>query len=144
MNGKIVKRNPIAYYLNGRLFEWTMSLGTVTLGLQLAVLPDSMKSTPFRWLAEVIGTDFLAAVLLLVGFARLGALAANGASLKIGPYLRSIGAMVSAAIWFEFGYSFTLGAVKRGYGGPVLFWFIFALAEMFVVYRAVLDVRSHR
>jgi hypothetical protein len=139
-----MKDNTLLYYIDGRLFEWTMTIGTILLGLQFIALPDSMKTTPFRWLAEIIEPDWLASIMLLAGFSRLGALAANGASLKIGPYLRSIGALVSAAVWFEFGYSFLLGSIKRGYGGPILFWFVFALAELYVVYRAVLDVRNYR
>jgi hypothetical protein len=136
--------NPMIYYLDGRLFEWAMTTGKITLGFQFALIPDTIKSVPFQWISEVNGAMLLATVMLSTGFIRLGALIANGASLVIGPYLRSLTAMFGAVLWFEFGVSYLVGAIQRGFGGPLSFWFVFSLAELYVVYRAVLDVRNYR
>lgn len=146
MTTLMTKSNPgrIVYYIDGRLFEWTMTLGKLVLGIQLFFLPEMMKMVPFQWIGLFIGPKTLAFLMVLTGLIRLGALIANGASLVIGPYLRSLMALFASALWLEFGISFLIGSIHRGFGGPIPFWFVFSISEMYIVYRAVLDVRSNR
>jgi len=84
-------------------------------------------------------------VLLGAGAFRCAALIANGSSMVIGPRVRAIGALCGAVIWVQFGMALIKLSVDQHFTSPgIPFWFMFTLAELRVVYRAVLDVRTAR
>jgi hypothetical protein len=80
---------------------------------------------------------------LICGVACIVALLVNGASMVIGPRVRAWAAVARAILWLQFGISTLQAGIEQGYPYTVQpFWFTFALAEVWVAYRAVLDVRS--
>ncbi len=137
--------NRFSYYIDGRLFEWVMSISMVFLSVEIFVWPDTLKASAFRWVLQVMSEDFIGVVLLGAGVFRCAALVANGSSMVIGPRVRAIGALCGAVIWVQFGMALIKLSIDQHFASPgIPFWFMFTLAELRVVYRAVLDVRTSR
>jgi hypothetical protein len=137
--------NRVSYYLDGRLFEWVMSISMVLLAVEILIWPDTLQASAFQWVVQVMPVDFVWVALLLAGWFRVLALVANGSSLVIGPRVRSIGALVGAVIWIQFGAALVKLSIDQHFASPgIPFWFMFTVAELRITYRAVLDVRTPR
>lgn len=135
----------IFYMVDGRLFEWVMSIPVVILSVMLFVWPQVAQAPAFRLFSWAVPADLISVSLLACGVACIVALIVNGASLSIGPRVRSWTAMMRSVLWLQFGISTLQAGIEQGYPYTVQpFWFTFALAELWVAYRAVLDVRSHK
>ena len=134
--------NRISYYLDGRLFEWVMSLSMVMLAIEVLVWPETLRASEFQWLTQVMSPDFVGAILLAAGWFRCLALLANGSSLVIGPRVRAIGAIIGAVMWVQFATALVKLSIEQHFPSPgIPFWYMFTLAELRIAYRAVLDVR---
>lgn len=134
-----------SYYIEGRIFEWVMSVSMVLLAVEIFIWPVTLKASAFQWAAQVINSEFIGAVLFCAGWFRCLALIANGSSLAIGPRIRAIGALCGAVVWFQFGLALVVLSVEQNFPSPgIPFWFMFTLAELRITYRAVLDVRTSR
>lgn len=139
MNGRI------NYYIDGRLFEWVMSISMVILAVEIFVWPVTIKASAFQWAATVMSTEAIGGVLFFAGWFRCMALIANGSSLAVGPRVRALGALCGAVVWFQFGLALLKLSVDQSFPSPgIPFWFMFTLAELRITYRAVLDVRTAR
>jgi hypothetical protein len=136
--------NRTNYYLDGRLFEWVMSVSMVILAIEIFAWPETLKESAFQWATMVMNTEFVGVVMFGAGWFRCWALIANGSSMAIGPRVRAIGALVGAVLWFQFGLALAKHSIDQGIPSPgIPFWFMFTLAELRITYRAVLDVRTH-
>lgn len=134
--------NRISYYLDGRLFEWVMSVSMVLLAVEIFVWPVTLKASAFQWASLIMNSEFIGLVMFCAGWFRCLALIANGSSMVIGPRVRAIGALVGAVIWMQFGIALVKLSVDQNFPSPgIPFWFMFTLAELRITYRAVLDVR---
>lgn len=132
----------INYYLDGRLFEWTMSASMLLVSAEIFVWPETLKASAFQWITRVMSPDFIGVTLLIAGLMRTFALIANGSSLSMGPRLRSVGAIAGAVMWVQFGIALVKLSTEQHFPSPgIPFWFMFTLAELRIAYRAVLDVR---
>lgn len=128
--------------LDDRLYEWAFAVPSVALSLQIAVWPEMTKISAFQLVDDVVGHRTLTQLVFVVGCARLFALAINGYSDIIGPITRSVCAFMSALLWAQFSYALLVSGIERGMPSPELgFWISFTLAEIFVSYRAMMDVR---
>lgn len=133
----------IQYYVGNRLFEWAMSIPIVILSVMLFIWPKITAAPAFRLFASAIPSEFIALSFLICGVACIVALLVNGASLELGPRVRAWAALARGLLWLQFGISTLQAGIEQGYPYTVLpFWFTFALAEVWVAYRAVLDVRT--
>lgn len=133
----------IFYYIDGRLFEWVMSIPVVMIALMMFIWPQLATAPAFRLFAWALPTELIGVSLLICGVVCIVALLVNGASIVIGPRIRSWCAFARAVLWLQFGISTLQAGIEQGYPYTVTpFWFTFALAELWVAYRAVLDVRS--
>jgi hypothetical protein len=133
----------ISYYVGNRLFEWAMSVPIMILSLMLFIWPQITSAPAFRLFAWLLPSSVIGISFLICGVACIVALLVNGASMVIGPRVRSWAAMARAILWLQFGISTLQAGFEQGYPYTVQpFWFTFALAEVWVAYRAVLDVRS--
>jgi hypothetical protein len=133
----------ISYYLGNRLFEWAMSVPIVLLSGMLFIWPQITSAPAFRLFAWALPSPLIGVSLMICGVACIVALLVNGASMVLGPRVRSWAAGARALLWLQFGISTLQAGIEQGYPYTVLpFWFTFALAELWVAYRAVLDVRS--
>ncbi len=133
----------IPYYLDGRLFEWTFSVCSAVLGASMLIFPRMAHGSIVKVLIDIVGWPLAAVVFLLVGVASIAALIVNGNSLSIGPRVRSLCAIARAVLWGQFTLSMLHVSVVQGFPSPMVFFFsVFTVAELYVVYRAVLDVRT--
>lgn len=137
--------NRVSYYVDGRCFEWVMSVSMVLLAIECFIWPETLNASAFQWAVQVMNTGFVAAVLFFAGWFRCLALVANGSSMVIGPRVRAIGALVGAVIWVQFGTALVKLSIEQSFPSPgIPFWYMFTIAELRIAYRAVLDVRSSR
>lgn len=132
----------IEYYLRNRLPEWLLTIPLVILSPMLFVWPQIAEAPAFQLFAAVVPTRLIGVLLLIVSVSCVVALLVNGASMVIGPRVRSWAALARAVLWLQFGFSTIEASLAQGYPYTVTpFWFTFAIAEIYVAYRAVLDVR---
>lgn len=132
----------IPYYLDGRLFEWTFSIASFIFGIGLLAMPGMARGSIIRLLVNIVGWPAVGIIFLLVGSASVTALTVNGHSWAIGPRVRSVCAILRSVLWGEFALSMARVSYEEGHLSPmVIFFSIFTLSELYVVYRAVLDVR---
>lgn len=133
----------LQYYLDGRLFEWTFSFCALVLGTAMFAWPKMAHGSIVKVLIDLIGWPAAAGIFAMVGLASLTALVVNGQSLAIGPRVRSICAIFRSVLWAQFTLSMIYVSIAQGFPSPMVFFFgIFTLSELYVVYRAVLDVRD--
>lgn len=138
----MVKR-PVTYYLDGRLYEWTMAASMILFSIMVLTWPTMLRESAFQWLVAYLPNSVLAFVFLITGLLRVGALLANGGSLWIGPWIRSASGTISAVLWSQFTVSLVQLSILQGHPSPGLpFWLMFTFADLYVSYRAVLDVRT--
>lgn len=133
----------ITHYIDGRLYEWSFATALLGLAVEILMWPETMSRSAFKWLvADYIRSDLLGIIVLSLGLIRVAALAANGASLVVGPVLRSVCAVISATLWGQFASALIkLSSVQVTPSPGVSFWVVFTLAELYVAYRAMLDFR---
>lgn len=128
--------------LDGRLYEWVIATPTIAMGVQMAIWPNTITLSAFQLISVSVSGRQLAWIAIFVGAARLFALAINGSSDVVGPIIRSVCAFISALLWGQFAYALFLMSMERGIPSPGLsFWVSITLAEIYVSYRAVMDVR---
>lgn len=139
---KTVVHKPVTYYLDGRLYEWVMSVGSFIISLMIVVWPEISRGPNFQFMSTYLSESVIIFVFLLNSIAKIGALLANGGSLAVGPRVRAACAGVYALIWAQFVMSLIKISVDQGYpAAGIPFWGMFTLAEIYVAYRATLDVR---
>lgn len=133
----------ITSMLDGRLYEWTFAFATLGLAFEIFVWPSAIHDSAFHLLDDVMGTTFLGTATFISGVARMVALAFNGRSWVVGPFVRAGCACISACLWAQFAYALILLAdTHAGIPSPgIPFWISFTGAEIYVGYRAMIDVR---
>ena len=133
----------ITSMLDGRLYEWTFAFATLGLAFEIFVWPDTIRASAFHLLDEVMGTTTVGIITFWCGVARMVALAFNGRSWVIGPYVRAACACISATVWAQFAYALIILTDQHaGIPSPgIPFWIAFTGAEIYVGYRAMIDVR---
>lgn len=132
----------VTYLLDGRLFEWSLNAATLWLAYVAIRWPNSITIGAFKHLTDFIDGDRLAILALILGVSGQIALIMNGRSFIVGPVVRSTCAVGRAFIWSQMGYSLYLLGLQQeapsiGFG----FWVIFTLSELYVAYRAMIDVQ---
>ena len=133
----------ITYYLDARRLEWLGSAYLILQGLAIMVWPKSAHGSILQVLVGNIGGLGTAVLFVLAGFIGGAALIANGRSLKIGPHVRSLTAIVRMVIWASFALAMYRISVEQGFPSPMaIFFALLMVAEAYTPYRAVLDVRS--
>jgi hypothetical protein len=135
---------PITYYLDARLFEWAFSVPMIMLGVSILIWPMVAQGSILRVLVLSIGDIATALAFVIIGITGIVALIANGSSLRIGPRLRAFSAIIRSILWLTFVLSMARVSINQGFPSPmVFFWSSFTGAEVYISYRAALDVRPH-
>lgn len=133
----------IAYYLDGRRVEWTASVFLITLGVAILIWSKIANGSILQVLIGNVGAVGTALLFIVTGMVSITALVINGRSLKIGPHVRSIIAILRMVIWASFTLSMYRVSIDQGFPSPMAFFFgYFTIAEAYTPYRAVLDVRN--
>ena len=135
----------IAYYLDGRLIEWAMSAALVLVGFAILIWPEVSHGSILQILVVSISGVGTGILFITVGVFSIVALVANGRSLHYGPRIRAVSAVIRSVIWMTFTLSMVRVSVNQGFPSPMVFFFgVFTLTELFIAWRAVLDVRTNR
>lgn len=126
------------------LFEWTMATALFLLGVHLLVWPEAMGASSFWLILSTFGRSWLTAVYLIVGGLRMMALFANGASKRLGPHVRAIGAFCGAAIWLQMDIALIglIGAQGTPPSPGIPVYSALVVAELFATYRAAADANA--
>jgi hypothetical protein len=138
----------VMLYLNGKLFEWSFSWCLIILGTNILLSPTMLQGSVLRVIVKVVSTlsiDLVVVPLafLMIGTLSIAALIANGGSMRLGPWIRAICALLRGVVWLTFSLSMLDVSIKQGFQSPMESFFpIFAATEGFIIYRAVLDVRD--
>lgn len=131
----------LAYLLEGRLFEWMMSISMVLLAFEIYLYPRTIEFSAFTELGQVMSSQFIGLFLGIVGTIRIASLSLNGHAIRgvrIGPFLRSLMAVFCALMWTQFALALFQMSVDRGAPSPGLpFWSTFVFGELYVAYKAV-------
>lgn len=125
--------------------EWMSAVVMMWWGLALAMPGDTMDGSSFAAFARYGATEeFWAWAFGSIGAARVVALYINGRWPKT-PWVRMAGALFGAVSWmqvawllFEGGF-LTTGIYSTGPGT----YLVFALADLFSIYRAAFDARYY-
>lgn len=140
---KAVARKTVTYHLDGRLHEWTMAVSMALCGLAILMFPRMVHGSIMGILAVFLNSFVIGTIFLSLGLLRMAALIANGQSMQVGPRLRSIVAAITSVLWTTFTLSMVRVSFDQGFPSPmVFFWGPFTAAEIYISYRAVLDVRT--
>lgn len=132
----------LRYYVEGRLIEWVNSLSFVVLSVFLFVWPDITTAPAFNLFAWLLPHQLIGVFFFVCGTSCIVALLVNGNSHAIGPRVRAWSALARSALLLQFGLSTIQASVGQDFPFTVTpFWFLYAFAEIWVAYRAVLDVR---
>lgn len=126
-------------YCGNRLFEWIMAGIFVAVSIELAIWPQAVGASNFRYLP--LDNIALPILLLVIGASRIGALLANGRFWpQWTPKVRAFGALAAALIWFELAAALAVYVVSVGRppspGIPVYLGLM--LGEIITCYRAAL------
>jgi hypothetical protein len=115
----------------------------IMLGLAILIWPVISHGSILRLLVVLFGPMLTALTFIVIGFTGMVALIANGSSLRIGPRLRALSAIIRSILWISFALSMARVSIEQGFPSPmVFFWSSFTGAEVYISYRAALDVRS--
>jgi hypothetical protein len=135
----------VSLFASNRLFEWVAATILLGISLHLVMWPDAVSHGRFSQMAAFVGPEFFGRACLVVGFARLFFLAANGSMPVWGPRLRAIGAIAGSLIWLQLAAAPILNGLMPGStpsnGIPV--YLGLALGDLISTYRAAADAR-HR
>lgn len=130
----------LRHLLDGRQFEWTFSVCTVLVAVEVWCWPETVQVGAFRHMTDVMEPNTLALYCFVVGFCGTVALATNGVSLVTGPMTRAVCAVARAFLWGHFAYAlWLLGQSQRAPSLGLGFWVVFTLSELYSAHRATRD-----
>lgn len=134
-------RKMLRYYVDGRLFEWTITIAMLWLAVATFVSPNALRASAFQWIVLAMSPTFVEIFLFMVGWTRLIGLLLNGHMFRgrrLGPIIRAVTAVFCAAMWVQFDLALVELSAHQGFMSPgVPFWSMFVFAELYVAYRAV-------
>lgn len=133
----------LIYYLNNRLYEWCVSMGLIAVSIEMIIWPGVMQAPSLQLLVKYVSPTLVASLFMTCSVTCVIALLANGTSRFIAPRVRSFAALFRAVVWFQFSISTIQSSVDQGYPYTIIpFWVMFMIADFWVTYRAMLDVRT--
>lgn len=132
-------------YVNGRLFEWVMTLNMLGMAVEIYIWPGTLRSSVFVLTAGTLGTNFIGAFCTAVGLLRFVALMLNGHKvwgLRVGPWIRSIASVFCAAMWGQFSLGLIHYSIVMDIPSPgIPLWSLITLGELYIAYRAIHHAR---
>lgn len=131
--------NAIVRHLEKRLYELSMSIIMISVGVLLFFSPASLEASSMKYLLDVMSVWTCATIFIVFGLARIVALALNGHWMPGGAYVRASGAAVGALIWGQWAAALFELHLKTGSpispGVPV--YAILAFFEAISYFRAL-------
>lgn len=129
-------------YVQGKLFEWIMTLNTLLLGTTVLIWPAALGSSAFKYMIFISDVKAFGLIVLALGVICLTALVVNGRSYVKGPFVRAICASLRAVIWFQMLAALVVFSMTTGFPSPgIPNWFSLIVGELIASYQAGRDVR---
>ena len=134
-------RKILARYVNGKIFEWYITLSMFGMAIGMSFTPNTTDGAPFQWMRLLMNSRMIIVFLFVVGFMRFVGLCLNGANMggmRPGPIMRAVGAALSAIVWVQFELALLQLSQHQGFISPgVYFWAWGTVAELYVSYSAI-------
>jgi hypothetical protein len=134
------------YYVEGRVFEWVMSVAMIAVAVEILIWPQTAENNAFFWMSPWLSHGNIAMLLMTIGWMRCAALMLNGQRMfgsKLGPFIRAAGSVLSAFLWSQFAVTLLAASINQGYPSPGLpFWTMFTFGEVYAAYTTVKNGRS--
>ena len=140
-----VKGGFLKRFIEGRVFEWVMTLSMIMMAVEIFIWPESIEKSAFRYVLDVGSSKEVGIACLFIGWTRFSALMLNGQKIwnvKAGPYIRSVCSVVSSLVWFQFVFALIQLSVVQDFpslGIPV--WATATIAELYIAYQTVKNAR---
>lgn len=129
----------LRYYVDGRLFEWSMTAPMLGLSVMTFIWPQTLRSSAFQWIVIVMPVVMVEILMFLISWTALVGLLLNGhewRGIRIGPLIRGAAAIARAFMWAQFAFALLRLSLLQGYPSPGLpFWIMFVITEMYVANR---------
>jgi hypothetical protein len=133
------------YYVEGRVFEWTMAVSMLVGGIEIVAWPELVSFGLTPWMVTIVPQIYVGLFMMAVGWLRVSGLMLNGQTIMdviVGPYVRAVCAILSSSLWVQFAFTLIVISYetsKISVGIP--FWTMFTFSELYVAYRAAKNVR---
>jgi hypothetical protein len=131
----------LRYYLDGRRFEWAMTIPMLVVAVLAFVWPKTLTFSAFHWILTVMSPATVEISMFLIGWFGMIGLLLNGhkvRGVRAGPVIRSLCAIARAVMWSQFSLALLRLSIAQGFPSPGLpFWITFTIFEIDVAYRAV-------
>lgn len=130
-------------HCKNRLFEWTMTVALLSIGIELLIWPGSIAASKLQFMLDVLGSNTLTIFYLLVGWFRGIALYLNGGWPVWGARVRTFCAIGGSLVWLQMGISLIIAQLALGAppSPSVPIFLALAAAELYSTYRAAADAR---
>lgn len=129
----------LRYYVDGRLFEWSMTVPMLALSVMAFVWPATLRASAFQWIVVVMPVPLLEVLMFAISWTALVGLLLNGhewRGSRIGPLIRAAAAIARAVMWAQFAFALMKLSFIQGYPSPGLpFWTMFVVTEIYVANR---------
>lgn len=131
-------------WCTNRLFEWTMALALVAMGLHIAIVPRALVESRLESILDLIWLPLLATACCLTGIVRITGLCIGYRWGMIGFHLRAGGALVGGGIWLQLGSALIISAHELTIDVAPTVWLytVLAASEFVSVHRAEVDGKS--
>lgn len=129
----------LRYYVDGRLFEWSLTLPMLALSVMTFVWPQTLRASAFQWIVIVMPIPLIETLMFVISWTALIGLLLNGhefRGVRIGPVIRALAAIARSVMWAQFALALYRLSIEQGYPSPGLpFWMMFAATEIYVANR---------
>jgi hypothetical protein len=129
----------LRYYVDGRLFEWSMTMPMLALSVMTFIWPITLRGSAFQWVVVVMPIPLIETLMFVISWIALVGLLLNGhqwRGVRVGPLIRSGAAIARAVMWAQFALALVRLSVLQGYPSPgVPFWTMFVMTEIYVANR---------
>lgn len=134
-------KSAIVYYVDGRVFEWYMTVSMLGLAACMSFDPHIITASAFQWVGMWMPGPFITVFMFLMGWLRMIGLVLNGhrvRGVRVGPIIRAVTAAFCAVMWVQFAAALLIFSVAQGFMSPgVPFWMTAVLAELYLSYRVM-------
>jgi hypothetical protein len=131
-----------SFYRN-KLFEWVMTCAMLGVAIEIALWPETIQASSFRYMLNLISAGNMGIFFLVFGAMRVAALIANGSWPEHGPRLRAMGAGAASLMWGQMCAALFVIIHVKGIPSPgIPVYFALTVGELVSAYRAISDARS--
>ncbi len=131
----------VRLYWRDRLFEWVTAGMMIGFAITIALWPDTIQASSFRYILRVISAESMGVFFTVFGVMRFSALIANGSWPIYGPRFRTIGAGAGALMWGQLSASLIYLSPPHPPSPGIPVYILLTVGELISAYRVMSDAR---